>query len=55
MLLLILLIVPLPEAVIKCDMLAIMLNLPQMMKRQVSDPVILPFKRALPTWFWTML
>jgi hypothetical protein len=54
MLLLILLILPLPETVIKCDMLDITLNLPQMVKRQVRDQVILLFRRALPTWIWTM-
>jgi len=54
MLLLILLILPLPETVIKCDMLAITLNFPQMVKRQFSEPVIFSFRRALPNWIWTM-
>ena len=53
-LLLILLILSLPETVIKYDMLDIMLNLQQMVKRQVRDQAILPFRRALPTSIRTM-
>ena len=41
------------QRLIKCDMLAITLNLPQIVKRQVSNTVILLLRRALPTWIWT--